>query len=114
MIFITRSSPDRLNLRLVRASQYIQQFRLLVYHKPGKLNCVADALSRLPAQGKAVPRVDDDLDALHVDSASDLTLPRCPSTWNAPDEAYAFLTSLVQMSDDFKNRVLEGYQTDNK
>lgn len=32
-----------MNLRLVRASQYLQQFRLLVYHKAGKLNCVADA-----------------------------------------------------------------------
>lgn len=40
---LSSTSPDRMNLRLVRASQYLQQFRLLVYHKAGKLNCVADA-----------------------------------------------------------------------
>lgn len=38
---------ERLNLRLIRASQYIQQFRLQVFHRPGKSNTVADALSRL-------------------------------------------------------------------
>jgi hypothetical protein len=43
------SATDELNLRLVRASQYIQQFRILVHHKPGKPNIIADALSRLLA-----------------------------------------------------------------
>jgi hypothetical protein len=35
---LSSASPDRMNLRLVRASQYLQQFRLLVYHKAGKLH----------------------------------------------------------------------------
>ncbi len=37
----------RLNLRLVRASQFLQQFKLNVRHKPGKEHIVPDALSRL-------------------------------------------------------------------
>ncbi|KAJ5237923.1 hypothetical protein N7489_008014 [Penicillium chrysogenum] len=83
------ASPDRMNLRLVRASQYLQQFRLLI-------------------------REDDDLDALHVDSASDLTLPGSTPTWDVPDEAYAFLTSCVQVSEDFKTRVRAAYEDDPK
>jgi hypothetical protein len=107
-------SPDRMNLRLVRVSQYLQQFRFLVYHKAGKLNNIADALPRLPAVDKAQPREDDDLDALHVDSASDLTLPGSTPTWDVPDEAYAFLTSCVQLSEDCKTRVRAAYEDDPK
>jgi hypothetical protein len=36
---------ENLNLQLICASQYIQQFRLSVYHKPGRTNIVPDALS---------------------------------------------------------------------
>lgn len=41
-------SSEHLNLRLVRASIYIQQFHLQVYHRQGKENVLADALSRMP------------------------------------------------------------------
>ena len=37
----------RLNLRLMRASQFLQQFKLNVCHKSGKEHIVPDALSRL-------------------------------------------------------------------
>jgi dUTPase len=111
---LSSSSPDRMNLRLVRASQYLQQYRLLVYHKAGKLNCIADALSRLAAVDKAEPREDDDLDALHVTIASDLQLPGTATTWDVPDDAYAFLTSCIQLSDDFKTRIRAAYEHDPK
>ena len=39
------TSTMRLNLRLVHASQFLQQFKLDVRHKPGKEHIVADALS---------------------------------------------------------------------
>lgn len=44
------SATDKLNLRLIRAAQYLSQFvgHLDVRHRPGKSNVVADALSRLP------------------------------------------------------------------
>jgi hypothetical protein len=41
------ASPERANMRLIRASQYLSQFRLDVRYKPGKQNIAADALSRL-------------------------------------------------------------------
>ncbi|QQK41291.1 reverse transcriptase [Penicillium digitatum] len=45
---------------------------------------------------------------------SDLALPGAASTWDVPDEAYAFLTSYVQLSDDFKQRVRTAYKEDPK
>ena len=44
---LSSSSTDKLNLRLIRASQYLSQFRLDIQHKPGKEHVVPDALSRL-------------------------------------------------------------------
>jgi hypothetical protein len=41
------TSPERANMRLIRASQYLSQFRLDVRYRPGKENIPADALSRL-------------------------------------------------------------------
>ena len=44
---LTSLSTDKLNLRLIRASQYLSQFNLELRHKSGKENTVPDALSRL-------------------------------------------------------------------
>jgi len=41
------TSPERANMRLIRASQYLSQFRLDVRYRPGKDNIPADALSRI-------------------------------------------------------------------
>ena len=46
-ISLFTSSTDKLNLRLVRASDYIQRFDLIIRHKSDKLHLVSDALSRL-------------------------------------------------------------------
>jgi hypothetical protein len=41
------ASPERSNMRLIRAGQYLSQFKLDVRYRPGKDNIPADALSRL-------------------------------------------------------------------
>ena len=57
----------RLNLRLVRASQFLQQFRLDVRHKPEKKNIVPDALSRLAnANSSSTDARHSELDALFL------------------------------------------------
>jgi hypothetical protein len=84
---------EKQNLRLVRASQYVQQFRVRLIHRPGKSNLVADALSRLPSTNPSKPQPhDDDLDDI--------------------DAPYAFTTSIIEISEDFKKRIIDGYQSD--
>ncbi|KAJ5737778.1 uncharacterized protein N7483_002903 [Penicillium malachiteum] len=80
------ASSENLNLRLIRASQYIQQFNLKVFHRPGKSNKIADALSRLPSANS--PHEDDNLDALQAEPEPDPTesRPEVPEArLNVPD-----------------------------
>ena len=90
---LATTSTVRLNLRLIRASQYLQRFELDVRHKPGKRNIIPDALSRLASTnlgGNTHPN-HAELDVLH---------------------AYAYTTTLVEMSEDFKARIIKGYHSD--
>lgn len=45
------SCTDKANKRLIRASQYLSQFRFTILHRSGKSNIIADALSRLHHSG---------------------------------------------------------------
>lgn len=70
-ISLSTSSTAKLNLRLIRASEFIQRFRNLEFrHKPGREYIVSDALSRLfnfAATEVAICEeiVEGELDALH-------------------------------------------------
>ena len=95
---LTISSTDKLNLRLIRASDYIQRFRNIEFrYKPGKQHVVPDALSRLDAamgDAKYSRKSFEEgvLDALHG----------C---------AYA-TTSLVEISPELRREIVEGYTKD--
>lgn len=78
-------STEKLNLRLIRASEYLQRFRLDVRYKPGKSNVIPDALSRLASRDYS-PETEATLDSLHC-----------------------FPVTLVQMSEDFMKSVRDGY-----
>ena len=87
---LTTSSTDKLNLRLVRASEYLQRFDLDIRYKPGKQHIVPDALSRLSNAGTSTSdRSEAELDAL-----------------------YAYTTSLVELDEQFKTKLREGYKLD--
>ena len=86
---LSTSSTDKLNLRLVRASQYLSQYNLDIRHKSGKTNVVPDALSRLP--GEPTPQEDTGI----------------------LDKSVYHIT-LVSMSDDFKSRLVEAYHKDDQ
>ena len=94
---LSTSSTAKLNLRLIRASEYIQQFRNLEFrHKPGKRHVVPDALSRLPntASSEVSSSQHDagELDALYA----------CAYT----------ATTLVKLSPELRQQMIEGYQKD--
>ena len=98
-IFISRqtiliiSSTDKLNLRLVRASQYLSSFNLILRHKIDKFNVVSDALSRLQTSLIHISTKDDVLDALHF--TIDI-----------------YHITLMKMSNDFKKKLIEIYESD--
>ena len=92
---LNTTSVDKLNLRLIRASEYLQRFRLDVRYKPGKVNIVPDALSRLASRDYKPS--DSSLDSLYAD-VSPIVSVCC------------FPVSLVEMNDDFRQRLLRGYQ----
>ena len=85
---LNTASVEKLNLRLVRASEYLQRFRIEIRHKPGKANIVPDALSRLASRDYGTNSEESELDALTID---------------------VFPVSLIQVSDSFKDRVKQGY-----
>src|SRR5699024_7019151 len=104
---LNSSSVDQLNLRLVRASQYIQQFRIICHHKPGKNNLIADALSRLPTKNMD-PSADSDLDALCADPEPNGNAASDPPNAGEP------VLATVELSPEFMRRVIAGYATDTK
>ncbi|MGD0511075.1 MAG: hypothetical protein ABSA33_04505, partial [Candidatus Micrarchaeaceae archaeon] len=84
-------STDRSNLRLVRASMFLQQFNLNCYHKPGAKNVIPDTLSRLDTYTTAPELEELDFDAV---------------------ASYNYTASLIKMSAEFKQRLVLGYQDD--
>lgn len=81
------TSTEKLNLRLIRASEYLQRFRIELRHKPGKANVVPDALSRLASRSYRSETDESILDSID-----------------------AFPVSLITVSEAFRRRLLEGYK----
>ena len=90
---LTTFSTDKLNLRLIRISNYIHRFELNIRHKSEKLHIVFDALSRLFTCNVKTSNVFDadenELDALNV--------------------SVFFIVSLVEIDKAFKDRIIEEY-----
>ena len=101
------TSTERSNLRLIRASEYIQRFDIELCHKEGKSNTIPDALSRLPSLSPTMEGAELDFAAEDI-AFADLAFA---NPGDLPT-AYNYTASLVEMSDSFKQRLLEGYQQD--
>ena len=103
-------STDRLNLRLASASAYLAQYELDVRYRPGPTHFVPDALSRLPSTSSTfeLPSAStlDDIDGLHANITN---AQECDTD---EDEFFCFSTTLVQLSDDFKQRIAQEYPKD--
>lgn len=81
------TSTEKLNLRLIRASEYLQRFRIKIRHKPGKVNVIPDTLSRLASRLYRA-----ETDKFILDAVED------------------FSVSVITLSEAFRERLLEGYQ----
>lgn len=78
----------RLNLRLVRASQFLQQFKLDVRHKPEKAHIIPDALSRLAS----------------------VNVGQADLSYSELDTLFAYSTTLVEIHPELISRIFAGYK----
>ena len=75
------SNTNKLNNRLIRASQYLAQFDINMRYKPGKHHLVPDALSQLPVLSRIMdPRSNildglTEVDAMLVEAIKVLFMP---------------------------------------
>ena len=79
---LSTTSTDKLNLWLVRAFNYLQQFNLDIQHKSGKQHIILNTLFRLASMNEGSSSHEGELDTLYD---------------------YAYTTSLVKMSLEFKD-----------
>ena len=84
-------STDRANLRLISASHYLQQFKLEIFHKPGREHTIPDALSRLQSFATAATTPELDFEGV---------------------ANYNVTASLPEMTADFRAKLQEGYKQD--
>ena len=105
---LTSSSTDKLNLRLVRASQYLSQFNLAIRYKSSKSNIVPDALSRLKAATIVLVSNEGVLDSLIAE-----VLTTDYTTRHELPGINVFYAILVEISNAFKLSLKEVYEKDN-
>ena len=88
-------------MRLVRASQFLRQFRLNIRYKSGKEHIVSDALSRLASANTSpvLPSDHLELDVLYV----------CAIQAIDYGSVYNYSATMVEMDEAFYKDLVEGY-----
>ncbi|KAI0999621.1 hypothetical protein K3495_g8578 [Podosphaera aphanis] len=120
---ITTSTSTRINLRLVRVSQYLHQFPLQIRHKPGKSNIIPDALSRLPNSDTLSSNSVNTFSNTEAQPGHIITplLPRDGELYDTGEldlvgaynfGAYNFGAAIPVMTNEFKQQLIEGYRHD--
>ena len=98
------TSTMRINIRLIRAFQFLRLFRLDVRHKPDKEHIVPDTLSRLASSGKSsLPDNHSELDVLYTQATQ--ALGPCESL-------HSYSATLIEIDEAFRDRLLQSYITD--
>jgi len=106
-IFLSFFNTDKLNLRLVRASQYLFTFELNIRYKSDNNNLISDALFRLlrerSFENTSSIKREEILEILHI-SVKDFK-NQC---------TYVFAVFLVEMSSNFRRRLLKAMNIDKR
>ena len=106
------TSTMRMNIRLVRASQFLRQFRLDVRHKPNKEHIVSDVLSRLANSKSMLPEDHSKLDVLYACATQAVSCGNVSSSDNV--SLYAYSATIVEMNKAFRRRLVLDYQSDRR
>lgn len=77
-------------MQLVRASQFLCQFRLVVCHKPGKEHIIPDTLSRVASANINHPSSDLNYEELNV--------------------LFTYNTIFIKINPEFLQRIVKGYK----
>ena len=105
---LNTASTNKLNLRLVRASQYLSSFNLELRYKAGKSNIVPDALSRLLTTQTNTNEYESILDALYGLPVAEAF--RRPSTILDLNRPIIYYTTFIDIIDNFKLRLRQAYK----
>ena len=90
--FLSIIFTNKLNFRLIRIFDYLQRFNLNIRHKSNKQHIVLDVLSRLT-------------------STNIIELTHQQLVANDELDIF-FTTSLIEMNDEFRNKIFKNYQID--
>ena len=124
---LTTANTDKLNLRLVRASQFLSTLPIRIRVKPGKLHVVPDALSRLEStattENTSILEDLDDVDSMTVESmmAMGVAMREKPS-WDVKSHLVHEILdcqlgegiSLIEMSEEFSSELEQAYRNDDQ
>ena len=101
-IIISILDTNKLNLKLIKVSQYLSSFKLVVKHKLNKFNVISDALFKLK-QNKTNNNLNnfEILEILYKHSIKSLKLNQ--------NHASLYHVILIKMNDDFKIRLKIAY-----
>ena len=99
-------NSDKLNLRLVRTSQYLSDFNLSVRHKIDKVNVMSNVLFKLQVDVIIIDKIDV------FESLYEHILKLTQANLVLKTSLYFHHVTLVEMSDDFKIRLKQAYQND--
>ena len=95
-IKLSTTNIDKLNMKLIRASTYLFQFRLEVRHRFEKFNIISNAFSRLSVKTQSRKKNNFEINANDPKS----------------NRIYAYAITLMEMSDRFRKAIIEKYIRD--
>ena len=96
-IKLSISVVNKFNFKLIKASMYLSQFRIKTFHRSEKSNIIFDVLFRLLIV-RSRPK-NHIIDNLNVDEFN-------------IDVADKLIDTLVQMTNDFRKKLVNGYKND--
>ena len=96
-IKLSSINVDKLNLKFVKISIYLSQFRLNIRHQSNKLNVISNVFNKFSVKTKKL-KTKIDLKHYHDDMKN--------SKWT---NNYALNETLIGINDGFKNRIISEY-----
>ena len=107
-------STNKLNFRLIRVSQYLSSFNIVIRHKSNKSNVIFDVLSRLFDKLSTQSNVIDKVEILDVLYEHSVNLSNHELRFNIIQNlsSISYHVTLIEMSNDFKQRLKTVYTKD--